>query len=257
MTRVATVASNTSLTRIPLYLAACAASRAGSGPGAGRVWSGGGRRSVGRGGRHRRGAAARWHRRRRAAPGGLAARAAAAVLAARAGSGGAGGAGSGGGGGAARAALAAAAGVRGQRGGGRRRRGRRRQWAGTAAGTGGGGGSGGSGGGGADCRSAGPAARGADGRAQALMVVGDPAALTLGDVRLQAMIEVRGYQVTVVDDAAPAQHVGRAADRDQLDLRVDHRAGDLPEHPGAGAEPGSLDHGRHEDDRSHQDRPLR
>jgi hypothetical protein len=37
---------------------------------------------------------------------------------------------------------------------------------------------------------------------RALMVVGDPAALTLGDVRLQAMIEVRGYQVTVVDDAA-------------------------------------------------------
>jgi hypothetical protein len=37
---------------------------------------------------------------------------------------------------------------------------------------------------------------------RALMVVGDPAALTLGDIRLQAMIEVRGYQVTVVDDAA-------------------------------------------------------
>jgi hypothetical protein len=37
---------------------------------------------------------------------------------------------------------------------------------------------------------------------RALMVVGDPAALTLGDARLQAMIEVRGYQVTVVDDAA-------------------------------------------------------
>jgi hypothetical protein len=37
---------------------------------------------------------------------------------------------------------------------------------------------------------------------RALMVVGDPAALTLGDVLLQATIEVRGYQVMLVDDAA-------------------------------------------------------
>jgi hypothetical protein len=61
----------------------------------------------------------------------------------------------------------------------------------------GGGGTGGSGGtGDIDGPPEAPMAR------RALMVVGDPAALTLGDVRLQAMIEVRGYQVTVVDDSA-------------------------------------------------------
>jgi hypothetical protein len=82
--------------------------------------------------------------------------------------------------------------------------------AGSMGGSGGSGGSGGAGGGGAGGSGAGGSGGtgGSDGPPEApmarraLLVVGDPGALTLGDARLQAMIEVRGYQVSVVDDAA-------------------------------------------------------
>jgi hypothetical protein len=46
------------------------------------------------------------------------------------------------------------------------------------------------------------------GMRKAVMVVGDPAALTPGDVRLKAIIEARTFTVTVVDDADAASTSG-------------------------------------------------